>query len=78
MIANAVGGMPDYTREGETGWLNRSCSAEELARIMAGILDSPEQVARLNEHLISSRDTVVKPMATHADEMDGVYREAAN
>jgi len=78
VIANAIGGMPDYTRDGETGWLNRSCSAEELARIIGGILDSPEQLTRLNEHLISSRDTVVKPMATHADEMDAVYREAAS
>jgi len=76
VIANAIGGMPDYTRDGETGWLNRSLSAEELAQIIAGILDEPEQVVRLNEHLIASRDTIVKPMAKHADEMEAVYREA--
>ncbi len=75
VIANAIGGMPDYTREGETGWLNRSLSAEELARIMAGILDEPEQVVRLNERLITARETVVKPFARHADEMEAVYRE---
>ena len=62
VIANAIGGMPDYTREGETGWLNRSCSAEELARIIAGIVDRPEQVVELNERLIATRDSVVKPM----------------
>ena len=73
LIANAIGGMPDYTREGETGWLNRSLSAEELARIIAGILDEPEQVIRLNERLIASRDAIVKPMARHADEMDAIY-----
>ena len=77
VIANAIGGMPDYTREGETGWLNRSCSAEELARIIAGIVDRPEQVVELNERLIAARDSVVKPIARHADEMDAVYASAA-
>ena len=75
VIANAIGGMPDYTREGETGWLNGSCSAEGLARIIASILDEPEQVVRLNNRLIAGRDAIVKPMARHADEMETVYRE---
>jgi glycosyltransferase involved in cell wall biosynthesis len=75
VIANSIGGMPDYTREGETGWLNHSLSAEELARIIAGILDEPEQIVRLNERLIAARDAIVKPMARHADEMETVYRE---
>src|SRR3954447_15284839 len=35
VVANALGGMPDYTIPGVTGWLNRSCGAEELAGIMA-------------------------------------------
>jgi hypothetical protein len=69
--------MTDYTREGETGWLNRSCSAEELARIMASIAERPEQVAELNAKLIASRDSIVKPIARHAEEMDAIYREAA-
>ena len=73
VIANAIGGMPDYTRDGETGWLNRSCSAEELARIMGGIVDQPGQVVELNQRLIAERDSVVKPMRRHADEMDAVY-----
>jgi glycosyltransferase involved in cell wall biosynthesis len=75
VIANAIGGMPDYVREGETGWLNRSCSTEELARIIAGIAERPEGVVELNEKLIASRDSVVKPMGRHADEMDAVYRD---
>ena len=75
VIANAIGGMPDYTREGETGWLNRSCSAEELARIIGAILDHPERVAELNDRLIASRDSIVKPLTRHADEMDALYGE---
>ena len=73
VVSNAIGGMPDYTREGETGWLNGSCSAEELARIITGIADRPEQVVELNGRLIAARDSVVKPMGRHADEMDAVY-----
>ena len=75
VIANAMGGMPDYTRNGETGWLNRSSSAEELAGIIEAILDRPEQVAELNARLIANRDSVVKPLARHADEMDALYDE---
>lgn len=75
VIANAIGGMPDYTRDGETGWLNRSCSAEELARIMAGLVEHPERVAELSARVIAARGAIVKPMARHAAEMDAVYRE---
>jgi glycosyltransferase involved in cell wall biosynthesis len=75
VIANAIGGMPEYTREGETGWLNRSCSAPELARIMREVVERPEQVAALNARILAARDTIIKPMARHGDEMDAVYRE---
>ena len=75
VVANAIGGMTDNTREGETGWLNRSCSAEELAHIMARLAERPEEVAELNERLADSRDAIVKPLARHADEMEAVYRE---
>ena len=76
VVANAIGGMPDYVREGETGWLNRSCEAEELAAIMGGIVERPEQVADLNAKLRADRETIIKPIARHADEMDAIYAEA--
>jgi glycosyltransferase involved in cell wall biosynthesis len=75
VLANAIGGMPDYTRDGETGWLNKSCSAEGLAELMAGIVERPEQIAELNAQLRENRDAIVKPMSRHADEMDAVYEE---
>jgi glycosyltransferase involved in cell wall biosynthesis len=75
VIANAIGGMPEYVREGETGWLNRSCSAPELARIMRDIIERPAQVAQLNARILAARDTIIKPMARHGDEIDAVYRE---
>jgi glycosyltransferase involved in cell wall biosynthesis len=76
VIANEIGGMTDYTVPGETGWLNHSRSAAELARIMAGIVERPEQAAELNAKLLAAHDSIVKPVARHADEMDAVYREA--
>ncbi len=75
VIANAIGGMIEYTREGETGWLNRSCSAQELARIMSGVTERPEQIAELNLKLRADRDSIVKPMACHGAEIDAVYSE---
>ena len=76
VIANAIGGMTDYTRDGETGWLNRSCSAGELARILADLIEHPGQIAELNANLLANRGSIVKPFARHVDEMDAVYREA--
>ena len=75
VIANAVGGMTEYVRPGETGWLNRSCSGEELARIMAGIVERPEQVVELNRRLRAERERLVKPIARHADEIDAIYAD---
>ena len=75
VVANAMGGMPEYVREGETGWVNGSSSPEELARIMVGIAERPEQVVELNAGLRASRDRIVKGIAAHADEMNAVYTE---
>lgn len=71
--------MIEYTREGETGWLNRSCSAQELARIMSGVTERPEQIAELNLKLRANRESIVKPMACHgaeSSEMLAAYARA--
>ena len=75
VLANAIGGMPEYTRSGETGWLNHSCSAAELARIMREIVARPEQVAQLSRRILAERDTLIKPMVRHGDEIEALYRE---
>jgi glycosyltransferase involved in cell wall biosynthesis len=76
VIANAIGGMTDYVRDGETGWLNRSRSSRELARVMADLVGRPEQVDALNANLVASRHQIVKTIAQHTDEMDVIYRRA--
>jgi glycosyltransferase involved in cell wall biosynthesis len=76
VVANAIGGMTDYTREGETGWLNRSCSGRELAEIMSSLARRPDQVAERSASVLARRGEIVTPIADHAGEMDAVYREA--
>ena len=75
VIGNAIGGIVDYVREGETGWLNRSLGGPELAEIMRSLIDQPEQVDELAARVRSRRDSVVKPMDAHGDEIDALYAE---
>ncbi|MEA2474924.1 MAG: hypothetical protein QOE06_2839 [Thermoleophilaceae bacterium] len=75
VIGNAVGGIVEYTRDGETGWLNRDRSAEGVAAIMAAIARDPGQVAGLSKRIVERRHELVPPMAAHVAELLEVYRE---
>jgi glycosyltransferase involved in cell wall biosynthesis len=75
VIANAIGGMVDYVRERETGWLNQSRSAEGLAELMRGAIERPGEIERMNTFLRDNRDSLVKTMEQHADEMEELYGE---
>ena len=75
VIGNARGGIPDYTIPGQTGWLNRSCSGEELAEIMAAVIRDPAQIVDLNRSIRERRDELVKPLERHLDELDAIYAE---
>jgi glycosyltransferase involved in cell wall biosynthesis len=76
VVANRIGGIVDYVREGETGWLNDSCSAEGMAAILTRLLEDPGQVAEMSRRVLAARAGLVKPLAAHALEMEGIYREA--
>ncbi len=75
VIGNAMGGITDYVRDGETGWLNRSSSAEELAAIMARIIERPGQVAEANARVLELRAELVQAMPDHASRVHAVYAE---
>jgi hypothetical protein len=77
VIGNAVGGIVEYTRDGETGWLNRDRSASGLAGIMAGIVSDPGQVAALSARIAERRDELIPPMSAHVAQLDTAYRELA-
>ena len=76
VVANRIGGMVDYVREGETGWLNESCSAEGLAGILLHLLGHPGEVAAMSRGVLAARGSLIKPFGRHADEIASVYREA--
>jgi glycosyltransferase involved in cell wall biosynthesis len=75
VVANALGGMPDYTIPGSTGWLNRSCGAEELAGIMAAIVGDPGQIVELNATIRARRHDFVTPLDRHVAQLEAIYDE---
>ena len=75
IVANAIGGIVDYAREGETAWLNQGCDAAGLARIMTDLVEHPERIAALSERVVVDRDAIITPMERHADEVERLYAE---
>jgi glycosyltransferase involved in cell wall biosynthesis len=73
VIGNHKGGIIDYTVDGVTGWVNRKCSSQGLAEIMAGIIRSPRQVLDLNRNIRTSYRLYVKTMGQHFHEIQDVY-----
>jgi glycosyltransferase involved in cell wall biosynthesis len=78
VIGNNLGGIVDYTKEGFTGWINVSNTAEGLAKIMSNIIADPEQILHLNRNILQNHETIVKPMARHMEEMNGLYKTLLN
>jgi glycosyltransferase involved in cell wall biosynthesis len=76
LIANPVGGIVEYAREGETAWLNTSCSAGELAGLMARLIARPEEVLEMHRRVVRARDEIVIGMAEHAAAIDREYAQA--
>jgi glycosyltransferase involved in cell wall biosynthesis len=76
VIGSALGGITDYVVPGETGWLNRSATGQELAEQMARLIAEPGEVAQLRARLRASRPPGVKTMDRHIDELESVYAEA--
>jgi glycosyltransferase involved in cell wall biosynthesis len=77
LIANPLGGIVEYAREGETAWLNRSCSGEDLAALMLQLVREPERVLEMHRRLLAVRDELLIPWSPHVDAMDALYREIA-
>lgn len=76
LIANPLGGIVEYALEGETGWLNTSCSGEGLAEIMARLIADPRQVVEMHERVLAARDRLVPSMDAHLDAIYESYRVA--
>lgn len=76
LIANPLGGIVEYARDGETGWLNASCTGEGLAELMAGLIAEPERVLEMHRRVVAARDSLITPMAVHLDAIESIYAEA--
>jgi glycosyltransferase involved in cell wall biosynthesis len=76
VVANRFGGMVDYVRDGETGWLNDSCTAEGMAAILARLVENPAEVAERSRSALASRDQLIKPFDAHVREIEAIYRKA--
>lgn len=78
VAGNKIGGIPDYVREGVTGWLNSSNDGAGLAEIMRRIMNDPDEILRLSELIVAHRETIVRAMARHLKEIDEIYRTVLN
>jgi glycosyltransferase involved in cell wall biosynthesis len=75
LIANALGGIVEYVRDGESGWLNRDATGAGLAELMAHAIDDPSAVVALRRALRERREPVARPLAEHAAEVEALYAE---
>src|SRR5436190_4672142 len=75
VIGNARGGIVDYVRDGETGWVNRDVSPGGLAETIGGVVDDPNQIVELNASIRARHAELVKPFEAHVDEVLDVYAE---
>jgi glycosyltransferase involved in cell wall biosynthesis len=78
LIGNERGGVAEYTRDGETGWLNRSCDSVGLAGLVAGIVARPAQVTQLNRAIVAQRDRLIPSMPDHAAALDEIYAQISS
>lgn len=75
VIGSDLGGIPEYVRDGESGWLNRSAGGAELADLMAAAINEPEEVRHLSRSVRAMRDEFVRPMGEHVAEVQALYSE---
>jgi glycosyltransferase involved in cell wall biosynthesis len=75
VVANRIGGMVDYVRDGETGWLNNACDADGMAAILARLIENPVEVTERSRSALTARAELIQPFEAHADEIEAIYRE---
>ncbi len=77
VIGNAMGGIVDYTRPGQTGWVNETSDGAGLAALMAAVIRDPQQILDLHERIVERRPELIKPLHHHLSELDLAYGEAS-
>jgi glycosyltransferase involved in cell wall biosynthesis len=77
LIANPLGGIVEYAREGETAWLNHSLTGDGLADLMAQLVDDPAQVLEMHRRVLETAAAMIVPMDRHLEAIEAIYRSAA-
>jgi glycosyltransferase involved in cell wall biosynthesis len=75
VIGNALGAIPEHVRPGQTGWLNHSASARELADLMAAAIGDPDEVQRLGETAVKLRRELIEPFESGLVKLGAVYEQ---
>jgi len=78
LIANPLGGIVEYAREGETAWLNRSCTGKGLAELMSKLIAEPALVVDMSRRVRDRRSELVTPMADHVEAIEAIYDEVCS
>jgi glycosyltransferase involved in cell wall biosynthesis len=78
VIANALGGIPEYVRDGETGMLNEAATGAGIAELMVLMIDDPAGVERLRGSVRARRAEIVRPLREHVAEVEALYAELAS
>src|SRR5205085_10825973 len=73
LIANPLGGIVEYAREGETAWLNPSCTGEGMAELMLSLVREPDRVLDMNRRLLAVRDQILVHWAQHVEVIELNY-----
>ncbi|WP_286349857.1 MULTISPECIES: glycosyltransferase [Geobacter] len=73
VIGSRRGGITDYTFPQKSGWLNVSCSPEELAHIMESIILTPSCIPPLNRWIVENRSSLITELTLHANELSCLY-----
>lgn len=75
VIGNDVGAIPEYVRPGQTGWLNHSASAVEMAELMSRAIEDPAEVRRLGAATVRLRHELIRPFSSGLAELSELYHE---
>jgi len=74
VIGSNIGGIPDYVREGKTGWLFEKNNSYSLQNIIINIIKKPRQIENLNDFIVNNRKKIIKDMDKHCEEIEKLYK----
>jgi glycosyltransferase involved in cell wall biosynthesis len=75
VLGNAIGGITDYCRDGETGWRNTVLTGAGLAERMAHIVRNRHEIPERNAWILEHRDELIKTLDHHVTEIEQIYAE---